>query len=973
MIRSLFFRASKGANLRGFSGNSTSLLRPRQLHCRRSYSSEHQLDNEGRPPIRRVKLKLQTPDQLPMKDRSHGLIISADVAMAVANGSPVVALESTIYTHGFPYPQNVDLALDLEATVRTLGGIPATIGVVDGVIRVGLTREEIITLASAAGKPETMKVSRRDIPYIVGMGLSGKKLHGGTTVAATMMIARQAGIRVFGTGGLGGVHRGGQDSMDISADLTELGRTRVAVVSSGCKSFLDIPRTLEYLETQGVTVCTFADGRTGEVELPAFYSRESGVKSPLVFQTPQQAANMIYAGMILNTQSGMLFANPIPEEYSIPKSEMDVAIDQAVREAAEKGFHGHTNTPFILSRIKQLTEGRSIPANRALIMSNVAIATEIAIELSRIRKYLRDGGDTEPSSNRPTNRGPASRAPGSQYGDSVPSKAGEVRSFQPGKGEIATLPEYQGLVVPPTLMDNIRKVDPRSTGDQMTLPSQVTPPNIEHRGKKNLHEIAYQLQDLIKKRHPYIRNLDRTARRIISTCQPSQPWEYSPLRNRDQLNALVNKFIDMATAAEPSPPASHPADSSSADIVVFGSVAVDLSCDFSPEETPVTTSSPSPVDSPQLHTSNVAAITPSIGGVGHNVAHAVQLVSGELSVRLCSGVGSDLAGKTILDALQEEGLDTTGMMVYGKIIDGEERHFNPRTAQYIATNDRKKDLVLAMADMKIFEDLLFRRRWIASRVKASKWLVVDANFKPNIIDKIVRVTQIRNDHETRIAFEPVSTAKSTRVFSTEINPQPFPNNLFNLTTPNHHELAAMHTAAKENGLFESDRWWKIIDALGIPSTGARDRFVALTSSKLTDEGVPLQSIQLLPFIPTILTKLGSEGVLMTELLKPNDPRLTDPAEAPYILSRCANGSEEIGGVYMRLFSAVEVVQDVVSVNGVGDTFLGVLIAGLARGKKLGKELIDVAQKGAVMTLRSKEAVSPELGVLKAELDDLVDD
>lgn len=175
----------------------------------------------------------------------------------------------------------------------------------------------------------------------------------------------------------------------------------------------------------------------------------------------------------------------------------------------------------------------------------------------------------------------------------------------------------------------------------------------------------------------------------------------------------------------------------------------------------------------------------------------------------------------------------------------------------------------------------------------------------------------------------------------------------------------MHASAKANGLMEKDEWWKVVDAMGIPSSGARDRFVQLTNAKMTDEGVPVQAIQLLPFIPIILTKLGSAGVLHTELLKPDDPRLTDPAAAPYILSRCANGTTEVGGVYMRLFPAAEVVEDVVSVNGVGDTFLGVLIAGLASGLKLDEDLIFAAQRGAVMTLRSSQAVSPAIeGLIK---------
>lgn len=216
--------------------------------------------------------------------------------------------------------------------------------------------------------------------------MRGRKIHGGTTIAGTMILARAAGIRVFGTGGLGGVHRGGEKSMDISADLTELGRTRVAVISSGPKGFLDIPRTLEYLETQGVLVATFADGRHGDVDLPAFWARESGVKSPFVVDDEAQAAAMILAQEKLGIESGLLLANPIPKEHEIPRHVMDQIINTAVREADEQGFTGNTNTPFILKRLRELTEGRSAPANLSLVQANVTRAAKVAVELSRLEE-----------------------------------------------------------------------------------------------------------------------------------------------------------------------------------------------------------------------------------------------------------------------------------------------------------------------------------------------------------------------------------------------------------------------------------------------------------------------------------------------------------------------------------------------------------------------------------------------------------
>jgi len=325
-------------------------------------------------------------------------------------------------------------------------------------------------------------------------------------------------------------------------------------------------------------------------------------------------------------------------------------------------------------------------------------------------------------------------------------------------------------------------------------------------------------------------------------------------------------------------------------------------------------------------------------------------------------------------------LDATGVVVHRSLVYGSQTNQlgnRTPTAQYVAVNDGKKDLVVAMADMSIFTDLKhwgIPETWEQAIVKDPKWAVVDANWHPIWMEHLLRKIKWPSDNRsTKIAYEPVSIPKSARMFHKKPEYKflipTFPLHFIDLSTPNQYELAAMHAAAKDSNYFESDEWWQVIDALGIPSTGARDRFVALTSRKMTDDGIPLQTIQLLPFIPTILTKLGAEGVLMTELLKPGDPRLTDPNAAPFILSRNANESTEIGGVYMRLFPAAEKVADVVSVNGVGDTFLGVVIAGLARGMKLEERLIDIAQRGAVMTLRSKEAVSPELGVLSGALAD----
>jgi pseudouridine-5'-phosphate glycosidase/pseudouridine kinase len=307
------------------------------------------------------------------------LRITDEVADAVATNKPVVALETTIYTHGA-----FEEDLGLEDIVRSLGAVPAVCGVHNGVATVGLEKHEIEEMVHG----KATKLSRRDLAVIVGDGLRGVKRHGGTTIASTMILARLAGIRVFGTGGLGGVHRGVENTMDISADLTELGRTRVAVVSSGCKGFLDIPRTLEYLETQGVVVSTFNSTQqpNASVDFPAFWVRDSGIKSPSHFQDPKEAAYRIYAQEKLRLESGLLLANPIPEEAAIPKEVMEQVIDRAVQEAEQQGFTGSNNTPYILQRIRKYTEGRSVEANLALVRSNVAVAAKIAVSLSEILK-----------------------------------------------------------------------------------------------------------------------------------------------------------------------------------------------------------------------------------------------------------------------------------------------------------------------------------------------------------------------------------------------------------------------------------------------------------------------------------------------------------------------------------------------------------------------------------------------------------
>lgn len=294
------------------------------------------------------------------------LTFSPAVKAALGAGGAVVALESTVITHGLPYPQNVETAVLMETAVREGGALPATIGIIGGEIIVGLSEEQMDYLGQLAGRDSVRKCSRRDLPLVMAAGEDGS-----TTVAGTMIIAHQAGIGLFATGGIGGVHRG--HPFDVSADLMELGRTPVTVVCSGAKSILDLPATLEVLETQGVTILGYGTG-----ELPAFYARSSGLPIDQRVESAEAVAQIIQARGALNYSSGMLVTVPVPEGEAMPFDEAEAAIVQATREADEQGIYGPVSTPWLLRRIVELTDGRSLKANVALLRNNGFVAAQIA-------------------------------------------------------------------------------------------------------------------------------------------------------------------------------------------------------------------------------------------------------------------------------------------------------------------------------------------------------------------------------------------------------------------------------------------------------------------------------------------------------------------------------------------------------------------------------------------------------------------
>lgn len=297
---------------------------------------------------------------------------SPEVREAKEKKLPVVALESTIISHGMPYPQNMKTAKEVEQIIRDMGAVPATIGIMNGKVKIGLTDDELEFFGTSQ---EIAKVSRRDFPYIIS-----QQKHGATTVAATMICAQWAGIEVFVTGGIGGVHREAENTMDISADLTELAQTNVAVVCAGAKSILDIAKTLEYLETRGVPVIGYQTD-----DFPAFYSRTSGFGVDYRIDSPEELANLIRTKWNLGLQGGLVIANPIPEEEALKEQEMEMVIKNALDQAKAQGIKGKDATPFLLSKVKELTGGTSLQANIALVKHNAKVGASLAVALQAVK------------------------------------------------------------------------------------------------------------------------------------------------------------------------------------------------------------------------------------------------------------------------------------------------------------------------------------------------------------------------------------------------------------------------------------------------------------------------------------------------------------------------------------------------------------------------------------------------------------
>lgn len=422
---------------------------------------------------------------------------------------------------------------------------------------------------------------------------------------------------------------------------------------------------------------------------------------------------------------------------------------------------------------------------------------------------------------------------------------------------------------------------------------------------------------------------------------------------------MPNSSIDSKakmSQSEPIEQLSQAATTADVHVMVAGAIAIDTSCNYKPLSGSVDTVTP------QLSTSNPAEISQTVGGVAFNVAKAARFRGA--NVMFSSIVGDDLGSKTAIQAVESHGIAHAIIKLS-----------NLRTPQYVSFNDANKDLHLAMADMSILEQpqVSLSSQWeahirsladFALSTRTPKWLVTDANWDPETLHWWL--SSARN-LGIPTAFEPVSAAKSTRLFATNF-PHHVPPRIVDVSTPNAIELRAMHEAAVRSGLLERQDWWQTIDALGIPSSGARTELVRVTDSALLDEGLPQRSIQLLPFIPNLVMKLGSRGILLTRILRDGDYALRSPDAAPYVVARTKTGNSGVEGLYMRLFPPEEILSadggNILSTNGAGDTFLGALVAGLAKAREPRiEDFVDLAQRASAMTLKSRESVNPAISLL----------
>ncbi|KAK6528119.1 hypothetical protein TWF281_009371 [Arthrobotrys megalospora] len=870
--------------------------------------------------------------------------ISKEVMTAMEEMKPILGLETAIYTHGFPKPDNYQLALEMEEMARQHGAVPATIGILNGKILIGMEPEQLKELTESAGSENTHKISRRDLAYHIGA--AGPLLNGGTTIAGTILISSLTGIRVIATGGLGGVHKGGENSLDISADLTELSRNQIAVVTSGMKSFLDTPRTMEFLETQGVFVSTFGN-KTEKVDIPGFFSRESGYPSPYVVESPEEAARIFFANGRLELGSGNLFFNPIPEEYEIPKSEMDPIIASAVEKSSS--ITGKDNTPAVLNEIVKQTEGRSIEANRQLVLNNAKVGAQLVVELQRLEKVFIQGKWA--------------------YGTELKAQdaARGMKRVPPKKKK------FNGYISAGGTNGLLRT----STSNQETSHNPTS-------GRRNLWTLN---------------QAEPGDSRLPETPDPEEALE------EQEENEDTHGDIDIGALPE------------TGGILVVGGVGVDV----------VGKSANGDL---LARTSNPGVITFTVGGVGKNVAATIRQLDPPGPVRFLSTVGKDMNGIAVFQELKSLDLSVENIKV----------RKGARTACYAALNSIsvKGGLSAAVADMNIITRITGEDIRAAIEKYKPKIVCFDGNLHSSAMKELCKAAK---ENGALVVCEPTSIPKSEKIARMFVELGLELDHPIDIISPNsdelkgiaevvqvaYHYMTTFQPTRSEIKVKLEAKAKKYKDMLEHHTNTINRVTAALHTVAQRNCQIPskfprkqefrdsiTRSVGLLPFVHTVITKLGEEGVISVRLIKHPNPvegavrsRYTAyhnvrderkhhgqqgagegkvvvdcflPAE-PY------NTEDQIVGIHIMWARAARLLKDshIVSSNGAGDTFLGGLLHGMMQKSKWSEAniiaspwkylegeqleiLVDKAQKAAVRTLMSN-ASHPLRNEDSLELDD----
>lgn len=772
------------------------------------------------------------------------LAVSPEVLKAVKVGQPVVALESTIITHGLPYPQNVEMAQQVEEIVRLNGAVPATTAFFNGQPKVGLSPAELEQLASGSmGAP--IKVSKRDIPYVMA-----NNRNGGTTVASTMILASRANIPVFATGGLGGVHRKVSNTWDISADLEELGRTPVTVVCSGFKSILDIEKSVEYLETKGCLLASL-----NQPNIPNFFTKDSGIKAPYSVSSAEQAAKLVYMSLTAELNSGMVFCVPPPKPVAgFTNEQLELVIQAALMAADKEGIKGKEITPYLLKKVWEATEGKSIDTNIALVKNNATFAAQLAVSLATLRVPL--------------------------------SQNSEI-----GNGHTHN-----------------------HSHDHSHDFSQV-------------HDLLQdQLHDL-RASHSHNHVHDHLHNQVHDHSHTAEPSSHSHKHGHD-----CTSCSDHST-----PPAYH----SNPDIICIGSLSEDLTCTL-PSNAPATLEP----------TSYPGKIVSRAGGTAYNVALAASLYGAPTALVAKIGKLNPLVSKVKKD------MNLIGI-----------ENGSSAGSRYVSVNTNKGELLAAVADMADAASVPVQLINETLTSKDPKVVVIDANLGTDQIQAVLDYKQRKltdeNSKNSIVVYEPTSVPKAVKIAN--MNLSCFPNQLIDIATPNQHEIMALFNAFMEKEKFDTEDWLPTVMAMPVGNAENRyklskfgKQFKALAN--MESDGTFRACFRLLPFIPNLFVTLGKDGVLVCRLMDASAVSKTDVLRAKTSATSVLFKDQEYSyAVQVDYFPALTPEMEVVSVNGAGDSFCGVIAAQLSNKPDTPvSDLVKTGMKAAELSLQTEDSVHCEV-------------